>query len=113
VHELALMTAMALRFVPTIVEEAQRIQRAQISRGAAAGGHLLQRVQALVPMLVPLFVSTFNRADELAVAMEARCYHGGEGRVSYRELKLERADWIAIAMTVLMSWAALQLASRL
>jgi energy-coupling factor transport system permease protein len=97
VHELALMTSLALRFVPTIVEEAQRIQRAQISRGANFSGGILQRVQALVPMLVPLFVSAFNRADELAVAMEARCYHGGEGRVSFREMKFERVDWCAIA----------------
>ncbi len=99
VHELALMTSLALRFVPTIVEEAQRIQRAQISRGANFSGGILRRVQALVPMLVPLFVATFNRADELAVAMEARCYHGGEGRVSFREMKLERVDWWAMAAT--------------
>lgn len=97
VHELALMTALALRFVPTIVEEAQRIQRAQISRGANFSGGILQRVQGLVPMLVPLFVSAFNRADELAVAMESRCYHGGEGRVSFREMKLQKIDWYAMA----------------
>ncbi|MEK7730087.1 MAG: energy-coupling factor transporter transmembrane component T [candidate division KSB1 bacterium] len=97
VHELALMTALALRFVPTIIAEAQRIQCAQISRGANFNGGILQRVHALVPMLVPLFVATFNRADELAVAMEARCYHGGEGRVSLREMKFERIDWLALA----------------
>lgn len=106
-HELALMTMMALRFVPTIIEEAQRIQRAQISRGARFDGHLLQRVHALIPMLVPLFISTFKRADELAAAMEARCYRGGEGRVSFRELKLARADWIAIGIMLaagLLTW---------
>lgn len=97
VHELALMTSLALRFVPTIVDEAQRIQRAQLSRGANFSGGLLQRVHSLVPMLVPLFVATFNRADELAVAMEARCYHGGEGRVSFREMRFERVDWLALA----------------
>ena len=96
VHELALMTALALRFVPTIVEEAQRIQRAQISRGANFSGGIWQRVHALVPMLVPLFVATFNRADELAIAMEARCYHSGEGRVSFRAMKFERGDWYAM-----------------
>lgn len=106
-HELALMTMMALRFVPTIIEEAQRIQRAQISRGARFDGHLLQRVHALIPMLVPLFISTFKRADELAAAMEARCYRGGEGRISFRELKLARADWIAIGIMLaagLLTW---------
>lgn len=97
VQELALMTSLALRFVPTIVEEAQRIQRAQISRGADFSGGILQRLHALVPMLVPLFVAAFNRADELAVAMEARCYHGGEGRVPFREMKLQRVDWYALA----------------
>ncbi len=105
VHEFALMTSLALRFVPTIVEEAQRIQRAQVSRGANFSGGVLQRVHALVPMLVPLFVATFNRADELAVAMEARCYHGGADRVSYRAMKFEKSDWLALigmsaAMTI-------------
>lgn len=114
VHELALMTSLALRFVPTIVEEAQRIQRAQISRGANFSGGVLQRVQALVPMLVPLFVATFNRADELAVAMEARCYRGGEGRVPFRELKLARVDWqamVAAGFALLMSWFFSQMMS--
>ncbi len=109
VHELALMTTMALRFAPTIVEEAQRIQRAQISRGARFEGTLLQRVQALVPMLVPLFVATFNRADELAVAMEARCYQGGEGRVSYRELAWRRRDWAALGVVAGISLLAFHL----
>ncbi|MDZ7268571.1 MAG: energy-coupling factor transporter transmembrane protein EcfT [candidate division KSB1 bacterium] len=109
VHELALMTTMALRFVPTIVEEAQRIQRAQLARGARFAGSLRQRVQALVPMLVPLFVATFSRADELAVAMEARCYQGGEGRVSYRELAWRKRDWAALAVTAGLSLLAFHL----
>ncbi len=95
VHEMAFMTSLALRFVPVIVAEAQRIQRAQMSRGAQFTGGVLQRLQALVPMLVPLFVSAFNRADELAVALAARCYDGGAPRVAYRELAFHRRDWQA------------------
>jgi energy-coupling factor transport system permease protein len=93
VHELALMTTLALRFVPAIIDEAERIQKAQMSRGADFSGSLLQRVRALVPLLVPLFVATFQRADELAVAMEARCYRGSEGRVSFREMNFTCRDF--------------------
>ena len=96
VHEMAFMTSLALRFVPTIVEEAQRIQRAQMSRGARFEGSLAQRLQALVPMLVPLFVATFNRADELAVALAARGYESGAERVAYREMRLHRRDALAL-----------------
>lgn len=110
VHELALMVALALRFLPAIVEEAQRIQRAQISRGARFDGNLLQRVQALTPMLVPLFMSTFSRADELAVAMEARCYHCGEGRMTYRELALSRTDYMALLLSGVAGATAVGLA---
>jgi energy-coupling factor transport system permease protein len=92
VHELAFMTTLALRFVPTIMDEAERICKAQISRGANFSGSLLERVQSLVPLLVPLFIATFHRADELAVAMEARCYRGGDGRVSFREMRFARRD---------------------
>jgi energy-coupling factor transport system permease protein len=92
VHELAFMTALALRFVPTIIDEAIRIQRAQLSRGANFSGSLLARVQSLVPLLVPLFVAAFHRADDLAIAMEARCYRGSAGRVSFREMHLRRRD---------------------
>ncbi len=95
VHEMAFMASLALRFVPVIVDEAQRLQRAQMSRGARFEGNLLQRLQALVPMLVPLFVATFNRADELAVALAARCYEGGARRVAYQEMVLRRQDWYA------------------
>ena len=95
VHEMAFMTALALRFVPTIVAEAQRIQRAQISRGARYEGGLLQRLRALVPMLVPLFVAVFHRADELAVALVARCYDSSAPRVAYQELVFERRDLLA------------------
>jgi energy-coupling factor transport system permease protein len=103
VHELAFMTTLALRFVPTIIDEAERIHRAQLSRGAHFSGSLLARVQALVPLLVPLMVATFHRADDLAIAMEARCYRGSTGRVSFREMRFERLDlWMAISVLVCM-----------
>jgi energy-coupling factor transport system permease protein len=92
VHELAFMTTLALRFVPTIIDEAERIQKAQMSRGASFSGSLVKRIQSLVPLLVPLFVATFHRADDLAIAMEARCYRGSAGRVSFREMRLESRD---------------------
>jgi len=94
VHELAFMSTLALRFVPTIIDEAERIQKAQMSRGADFSGSLIKRIQALVPLLVPLFVATFQRADELAIAMEARCYRGSEGRVPFREMRLEKRDFV-------------------
>jgi len=107
VHELALMSTLALRFVPTIIDEAERIQKAQISRGADFSGSLFKRIQALVPLLVPLFVATFQRADDLAVAMEARCYRGSAGRVPFREMRFETRDFlmatsvlICVAMTL-------------
>jgi energy-coupling factor transport system permease protein len=101
VHELAFMTTLALRFVPTIIDEAERIQKAQMSRGADFSGSLLRRIQSLVPLLVPLFVATFHRADELALAMEARCYRGSEGRVSFQEMRLSRLDF-GMATSVLV-----------
>lgn len=107
VHELAFMSTLALRFVPTIIDEAERIQKAQLSRGADFSGSLFKRIQALVPLLVPLFVSTFQRADDLAVAMEARCYRGSAGRVPLREMRLRSLDFalsagvgMCVAMTL-------------
>jgi energy-coupling factor transport system permease protein len=97
VHELAFMTTLALRFVPAIIDEAERIHRAQLSRGAHFSGSLLARVQALVPLIVPLMVATFHRADALAIAMEARCYRGSSGRVSFREMRFERRDFLMAA----------------
>ena len=79
-HELAMMMTIALRFIPTLLEETDRIMKAQMSRGADfSSGNLVQRAKNLLPILIPLFISSFRRADELALAMEARCYHGGEG----------------------------------
>ena len=93
VHELAMMMSIALRFIPTLIEETDKIMSAQKARGADFDtGNLVQKAQALVPLLVPLFISAFRRADELAVAMECRCYHGGEGRTRLRQLRYGRND---------------------
>lgn len=99
VHELAMMMSIALRFIPTLIEETDKIMSAQKARGASFdSGNLIQRAKALVPLLVPLFISAFRRADELAVAMECRCYHGGEGRTRMRQLKYVGADYAALAI---------------
>ena len=98
VHELSMMMSIALRFIPTLIEETDKIMSAQRARGADFdSGNLLQRAKALVPLLVPLFISAFRRADELAVAMECRCYHGGEGRTRLRQLKLRGGDILVLA----------------
>ena len=102
VHELSMMMTIALRFVPTLLEELDRIMKAQKARGADfERGNIMQRLRAVVPVLVPLFLSAFRRADELALAMEARCYRGGEGRTQMKELRMERLDYAAIAVFVL------------
>ena len=91
-----MMMTIALRFIPTLLEEADKIMKAQSARGADfESGNLIARAKAMVPLLVPLFVSAFRRAGELAMAMEARCYHGGEGRTRLRVLRLHRGDFIA------------------
>ena len=93
VHELALIMSMALRFIPNLIEETDRIMRAQKARGADfETGNLFKRAKALIPLLIPLFMSAFRRADELAIAMESRCYHGGAGRTRMRQLKFARRD---------------------
>jgi energy-coupling factor transport system permease protein len=95
-HELAMMMTIALRFIPTLLEETDKIMKAQMARGADfESGNLVKRAKAMVPLLVPLFVSAFRRAGDLAMAMESRCYHGGEGRTRLRVLKLTRNDGIA------------------
>ena len=97
VHELAMMMTIALRFIPTLIEETDKIMSAQRARGADfESGNLIQRAKALLPLLVPLFISAFRRADELATAMECRCYHGGEGRTRLRQLKYKAADYVAL-----------------
>ena len=101
-HEMAMMMTIALRFIPTLLEEADKIMKAQSARGADfESGRLFERAKAMVPLLVPLFVSAFRRAGDLAMAMEARCYHGGEGRTRLHVLKVEKRDWIAILITAL------------
>jgi energy-coupling factor transport system permease protein len=100
-HELAMMMTIALRFIPTLMEETDRIQEAQMTLGADfESGNIFQRAKSMIPVLVPLFVSAFRRADELAMAMESRCYHGGEGRTRMRELHFHARDLIA---TLLLS----------
>ena len=96
-HELAMMMCIALRFIPTLIEETDKIMCAQKARGADfESGKLMERVKALIPILVPLFISAFRRADELATAMECRCYQGGEGRTRMKELHLALRDAIAL-----------------
>ncbi|WP_326908445.1 energy-coupling factor transporter transmembrane component T family protein [Sedimentibacter sp. MB31-C6] len=95
-HELAMMMTIALRFIPTLMEETEKIMKAQKSRGADfESGNIINRAKNLVPLLVPLFISAFRRADELAMAMEARCYRGGENRTRMRQLKIGKADVVA------------------
>ena len=104
VHELAMMMSIALRFIPTLIEETDKIMSAQKARGADfESGNIFQRAKALVPILVPLFISAFRRADELATAMECRCYHGGEGRTALRVLRFRRADWLSLALFVVLT----------
>ncbi len=98
VHELSMMMSIALRFIPTLIEETDKIMSAQKARGAEFDtGNLVQKAKAMLPLLVPLFISAFRRADELATAMESRCYHGGEGRTKMKVLKMAGCDWIALA----------------
>ncbi len=99
VHELSMMMCIALRFIPTLIEETDKIMSAQKARGADfESGSLMDRVKALIPILVPLFISAFRRADELATAMECRCYQGGEGRTKMKLLRYHRSDLVAFAI---------------
>lgn len=99
VHELAMMMTIALRFIPTLVDETDKMMNAQKARGAMIdSGSFKDRIYALVPILIPLFISAFRRADELALAMECRCYHGGEGRTRLKVLRLEGQDYLSAAV---------------
>lgn len=108
VHEIAMMMSIALRFIPILMEETDKIMKAQIARGADfESGNLIQKAKSMVPLLVPLFISAFRRANDLAMAMEARCYHGGEGRTQMKPLKYARRDitayvilWIYLGIAV-------------
>ena len=116
VHELAMIMSIALRLIPTLVEETDKIMRAQMARGADfENGNLIQKAKNMIPLLIPLFVSAFRRADDLAMAMEARCYNGGDGRTKMKPLRYNKTDHIAyvillvflvlvIAARILLSW---------
>ena len=112
VHELAMMMCIALRFIPTLIEETDKIMNAQKARGADfESGSIMERAKALIPILVPLFISAFRRADELATAMECRCYHGGEGRTKMKLLRYTVWDFRAFGIGVLLLGATIALAS--
>jgi len=97
-HELAMMMSIALRFIPTILEETDKIKKAQTARGADfESGNILKRAKALIPLLVPLFISAFRRADELAMAMECRCYHGGKNRTKMNQSHMGTRDFVALS----------------
>ena len=101
VHEIAMMMTIALRFVPTLLEETDKIMAAQKARGAdMESGNLFKRVKALIPVLIPLFVSAFRRAYELAVAMECRCYRGGKGRTRMKQLRMAAHDYVSVCFTL-------------
>lgn len=116
VHEISMMMSIALRFIPILLEETDKIMKAQIARGADfESGNIIQRAKAMIPILVPLFVSAFRRANDLAMAMEARCYNGGDGRTKMKPLRYNKTDHIAyvillvflvlvIAARILLSW---------
>ncbi len=102
VHEIAMMMSIALRFIPILLEETDKIMKAQIARGAdLESGNLIQKAKAMIPILVPLFVSAFRRANDLAMAMEARCYRGGEGRTKMKPLKYKKKDYRAYAIMII------------
>ncbi len=110
VHEFTMMMTIALRFIPTLVEETEKIINAQKARGADfESGNILKRAKALIPILIPLFISAFRRADELAVAMECRCYHGGEGRTKMKILHMTFTDWIWLFVFLLFTAALIAL----
>ena len=112
VHELSMMMSIALRFIPTLIEETDKIMSAQKARGADfETGSIIQRAKALVPILVPLFISAFRRADELATAMECRCYQGGEGRTKLKLLRFKRGDLVAFGVCACLLAAVTTLAS--
>lgn len=110
-HELAMMMTIALRFIPTLIDETDKIMKAQMARGSDfESGSIVSRAKSLVPILVPLFISSFRRADDLAMAMEARCYRGGEGRTRLRQLKVTGIDYTACVFTAAL--VAISILSR-
>jgi energy-coupling factor transport system permease protein len=105
-----MMMTIALRFIPTLIEETEKIMNAQKARGADfENGSLMKRASALVPILVPMFISAFRRADELAVAMECRCYNGGEGRTRMKQMKFALRDYLSFSLVLLLFGAIITL----
>ena len=103
-HEIAMMMTIALRFIPTLLEETEKIMKAQISRGADfESGNIINRTKSLIPILIPLFVNAFRRADDLAIAMEAKCYRGGKGRTHYRKLQIKSNDVFILSFIVILT----------
>lgn len=101
-HELAMMMTIALRYIPTLLDETDKIMKAQMARGADfESKNVINRAKSMIPLLVPLFISAFRRADELGMAMEARCYHGGEGRTRLKPIRYDTRDYIAIALLII------------
>ena len=113
VHELAMMMTIALRMIPTLIEETDKIMSAQRARGADfESGNIVKRAKSLVPLLVPLFVSAFRRSDELATAMECRCYRGGEGRTKYKVMKSSSVDYVAVLVFAVIQVGIILLAQK-
>ena len=109
-HEIAMMMTIALRFIPTLMEETEKIMKAQMARGADfESGNIVKRIKNILPIIIPLFINAFYRADELAIAMEARCYRGGEGRTHYRALSIKRIDRIFLFITFIIVLSAFTL----
>lgn len=108
VHEISMMMSIALRFIPILLEETDKIMKAQMARGADfESGNLIKKTKAVIPLLVPLFISAFRRANDLAMAMEARCYRGGEGRTKMKPLKYEKRDYVALIVILVMMVACI------
>lgn len=101
-HELTMMITLAMRFIPTLLQEAERIKKAQISRGASFEGNLIKKIKSVIPLILPLFISAFRRADELALAMDSRCYAGGDGRSCFKELKFKRGDYFVLSGSLII-----------
>lgn len=101
IHEFVLMMTLSLRFIPTLISEADKLKKAQISRGATFDGNLIERIKSVIPLMVPLFISVFRRAEELALAMDSRCYVGGKNRTSFKELKFHLIDYCVQAGLIL------------
>ncbi len=112
VHEISMMMSIALRFIPILIEETDKIMKAQIARGADfESGNIFQKAKSMVPLLVPLFISAFRRADDLAMAMEARCYHGGDNRTKMKPLKYKKRDFAAYG--ILLGYLALMILAKM